>query len=89
MQCAALNLNKTVDEEHRQYSKLLLASKQQVMQHVIEKERAALLREFEEEKNTPESCFIELALQELKVQNLLSKFDIKFIAICIFILPFS
>lgn len=55
-----------VDEEHRQYSKLLLASKQQVMQHVIEKERAALLREFEEEKNTPESCFIELALQELK-----------------------
>ncbi|XP_078277192.1 E3 ubiquitin-protein ligase RNF10 isoform X2 [Rhinoraja longicauda] len=55
-----------VDDEHRQYSKLLLASKQQVMQHVIEKERAALLRECEEEKSTPESCFIELALQELK-----------------------
>ncbi|XP_069789074.1 E3 ubiquitin-protein ligase RNF10 isoform X2 [Narcine bancroftii] len=55
-----------VDEEHNQYSKLLLATKQQVMQHVIEKERAALLRQYEEEKNTPESCFIELALQELK-----------------------
>ncbi|XP_072921515.1 E3 ubiquitin-protein ligase RNF10 [Hemitrygon akajei] len=55
-----------VDEEHSQYSKLLLATKQQVMQHVIEKERAALLRQNEEEKNTPESCFIELALQELK-----------------------
>uniref|UniRef100_UPI00398F2EB0 E3 ubiquitin-protein ligase RNF10 isoform X1 n=1 Tax=Pristiophorus japonicus TaxID=55135 RepID=UPI00398F2EB0 len=55
-----------VDEEHSQYSKLLLATKQQVMKHVIDEERAALLRQYEEEKSTPESCFIEAAMEELQ-----------------------
>ncbi|XP_042193203.1 RING finger protein 10 [Callorhinchus milii] len=54
------------DEEHSQYSKLLLASKQQVLKYVIEEERAALLRQYEEEKSTPEACFIESAIEELK-----------------------
>ncbi|XP_074869353.1 E3 ubiquitin-protein ligase RNF10 isoform X2 [Carettochelys insculpta] len=54
------------DEQHSQYSKLLLASKEQVLQWVIMEEKAALLRQYEEEKHTPEACFIEAAMRELK-----------------------
>ncbi|XP_060641357.2 E3 ubiquitin-protein ligase RNF10 isoform X1 [Anolis sagrei] len=54
------------DEQHSQYSKLLLASKAQVLQQVILEEKAALLRQYEEDKHTPEACFIEAAIQELK-----------------------
>ncbi|XP_075754194.1 E3 ubiquitin-protein ligase RNF10 isoform X2 [Pelodiscus sinensis] len=54
------------DEQHSQYSKLLLASKEQVLQWVILEEKAALLRQYEEEKHTTEACFIEAAIQELK-----------------------
>ncbi|KAJ7309502.1 hypothetical protein JRQ81_007547 [Phrynocephalus forsythii] len=54
------------DEEHSQYSKLLLASKAQVLQQVILEEKAALLRQYQEDKDTPEACFIEAAIQELK-----------------------
>ncbi|XP_014345073.1 RING finger protein 10 isoform X3 [Latimeria chalumnae] len=54
------------DDLHSQYSKLLLASEEQVLQQVIREERAALLRQYEEEKHTPEACFIEAAIQELK-----------------------
>ncbi|XP_053135927.1 RING finger protein 10 isoform X2 [Hemicordylus capensis] len=54
------------DEQHGQYSKLLLASKAQVLQQVILEEKAALLRQYEEDKHTPEACFIEAAIQELK-----------------------
>ncbi|XP_063000254.1 E3 ubiquitin-protein ligase RNF10 isoform X2 [Elgaria multicarinata webbii] len=54
------------DEQHGQYSKLLLASKAQVLHKVILEEKAALLRQYDEEKHTPEACFIEAAIQELK-----------------------
>lgn len=54
------------DEQLGQYSKLLLASKAQVLQQVILEEKAALLHQYEEEKHTPEACFIEAAIQELK-----------------------
>ncbi|XP_034955022.1 E3 ubiquitin-protein ligase RNF10 [Zootoca vivipara] len=54
------------DEQHGQYSKLLLASKTQVLQEVILGEKVALLRQYEEDKHTPEACFIEAAIQELK-----------------------
>ncbi|NXA53592.1 RNF10 protein, partial [Nothocercus julius] len=54
------------DEQHGQYSKLLLASREQVLQCVVLEEKAALLRQYEEEKHTPEACFIEAAIQELK-----------------------
>ncbi|NXI74194.1 RNF10 protein, partial [Anseranas semipalmata] len=54
------------DDQHSQYSKLLLASREQVMQLVILEEKAALLKQYEEEKHTPEACFIEAAIQELK-----------------------
>uniref|UniRef100_A0A8D0DIN5 E3 ubiquitin-protein ligase RNF10 n=1 Tax=Salvator merianae TaxID=96440 RepID=A0A8D0DIN5_SALMN len=54
------------DEQHSQYSKLLLASKAQVLQQVVSEEKAALLHQYEEDKNTPEACFIEAAIQELK-----------------------
>ncbi|XP_072443342.1 E3 ubiquitin-protein ligase RNF10 isoform X3 [Chiloscyllium punctatum] len=57
------------DEEYSRYSKLLLATTQQVLQHVIDKEQAALLRQYEEEKDTPEACFIEAAMQELKFRE--------------------
>lgn len=53
------------DKEHGQYSKLLLASKAQVLREVISDERAALLLQYEEEKDTPEACFIEAAIREL------------------------
>uniref|UniRef100_A0A8C6Z1Z2 E3 ubiquitin-protein ligase RNF10 n=1 Tax=Nothoprocta perdicaria TaxID=30464 RepID=A0A8C6Z1Z2_NOTPE len=56
------------DEQHSQYSKLLLASREQVLQGVVLEEKAALLRQYEEEKHTPEACFIEAAIQELKVR---------------------
>lgn len=55
------------DDQHSQYSKLLLASREQVLQLVILEEKAALLKQYEEEKHTPEACFIEAAIQELKV----------------------
>ncbi|XP_042297486.1 RING finger protein 10 isoform X2 [Sceloporus undulatus] len=54
------------DEQHSQYSKLLLASKSQVLRQVILEEKAALIRQYEEDKHTPEACFIEAAIQELK-----------------------
>uniref|UniRef100_A0A452I2V6 E3 ubiquitin-protein ligase RNF10 n=1 Tax=Gopherus agassizii TaxID=38772 RepID=A0A452I2V6_9SAUR len=54
------------DEQHSQFSKLLLASREQVLQWVILEEKTALLQQYEEEKNTPEACFIEAAIQELK-----------------------
>ncbi|NWT80296.1 RNF10 protein, partial [Lanius ludovicianus] len=54
------------DDQHIQYSKLLLASREQVLQLVILEEKAALLKQYEEEKHTPEACFIEAAIQELK-----------------------
>lgn len=56
------------DEQHSQYSKLLLASREQVLQWVILEEKAALLRQYEEEKHTSEACFVEAAIQELKVR---------------------
>ncbi|RXM96250.1 RING finger protein 10 [Acipenser ruthenus] len=49
-----------------QYSKLLLASPSQVLQQVVWEERASLQRQYLEEQHTPEACFIEAALQELK-----------------------
>lgn len=57
------------DDQHSQYSKLLLASREQVLQLVILEEKAALLKQYEEEKHTPEACFIEAAIQELKVRT--------------------
>ncbi|XP_057267464.1 RING finger protein 10 isoform X2 [Pezoporus wallicus] len=54
------------DDHHSQYSKLLLASREQVLQLVILEEKTALLKQYEEEKHTPEACFIEAAIQELK-----------------------
>ncbi|NXS01591.1 RNF10 protein, partial [Oxylabes madagascariensis] len=54
------------DDQNSQYSKLLLASREQVLQLVILEEKAALLKQYEEEKHTPEACFIEAAIQELK-----------------------
>ncbi|XP_060105675.1 E3 ubiquitin-protein ligase RNF10 [Heteronotia binoei] len=54
------------DKQHSQYSKLLLASRVQVLQEVIAAEKVALLQQYEEEKHTPEACFIEAAIQELK-----------------------
>ncbi|NXD84476.1 RNF10 protein, partial [Halcyon senegalensis] len=54
------------DDQHSQYSKLLLASREQVLQLVILEEKTALLKQYEEEKHTPEACFIEAAIQELK-----------------------
>ncbi|XP_040145326.1 E3 ubiquitin-protein ligase RNF10 isoform X4 [Ictidomys tridecemlineatus] len=54
------------DEQHSQYSKLLLASKEQVLHRVVLEEKVALEQQLAEEKHTPESCFIEAAIQELK-----------------------
>lgn len=58
------------DKQHSQYSKLLLASKAQVLQEVIAEEKVALLQQYEEDKHTSEACFIEAAIQELKARPL-------------------
>lgn len=58
-----------IDEQHSQYSKLLLASKEQVLHRVVLEEKLALEQQLAEEKHTPESCFIEAAIQELKVRE--------------------
>ncbi|XP_077317591.1 E3 ubiquitin-protein ligase RNF10 [Lithobates pipiens] len=54
------------DEEHSLFSKLLLASKEQILKQVINEEKAALLEQFSIEGETPEACFIEAAIQDLK-----------------------
>lgn len=54
------------DEEHTLFSKLLLASRDQILNQVIAQEKAALLEQFSIEGETPEACFIEAAIQELK-----------------------
>ncbi|PNJ82370.1 RNF10 isoform 16, partial [Pongo abelii] len=56
-------------EQHSQYSKLLLASKEQVLHRVVLEEKVALEQQLAEEKHTPESCFIEAAIQELKTRE--------------------
>lgn len=57
------------DEQHSQYSKLLLASKEQVLCRVVQEEKIALEQQLAEEKHSPESCFIEAAIQELKTRE--------------------
>ncbi|KAM8814570.1 E3 ubiquitin-protein ligase RNF10 isoform 1-T1 [Rhynchonycteris naso] len=57
------------DEQHSQYSKLLLASKEQVLRRVVQEEKVALEQQLAEEKHSPESCFIEAAIQELKIRE--------------------
>ncbi|XP_034873041.1 RING finger protein 10 isoform X2 [Mirounga leonina] len=57
------------DEQHSQFSKLLLASKEQVLRRVVREEKVALEQQLAEEKHTPESCFIEAAIQELKTRE--------------------
>lgn len=57
------------DEQLSQYSKLLLASKEQVLHRVVLEEKGALEQQLAEEKHTPESCFIEAAIQEVKVNR--------------------
>ncbi|XP_040272434.1 RING finger protein 10 [Bufo bufo] len=54
------------DEEHSLFSKLLLASRDQILNKVISEEKAALLEQYSIEGETPEACFIEAAIQELK-----------------------
>ncbi|XP_029474955.1 RING finger protein 10 [Rhinatrema bivittatum] len=54
------------DEQHSRYSKLLLASRKQLLQQVIWEEKKALMQQYEEEKQNPEACFIQAAIQELK-----------------------
>lgn len=54
------------DEEHSRYSKLLLASRQQLLHQVIWEEKVALLQQYEDEKHNPEACFIQAAIQELE-----------------------
>ncbi|XP_075071139.1 E3 ubiquitin-protein ligase RNF10 isoform X2 [Mixophyes fleayi] len=54
------------DEEHTLFSKLLLASRDQILKQVIAKEKAALLEQYNVEREMPEACFIEAAIQELK-----------------------
>ncbi|XP_041422329.1 RING finger protein 10-like isoform X2 [Xenopus laevis] len=54
------------DLEHTQYSKLLLASRDQILNQVIAEEKFALLEQYKAEKETPEACFIEAAIQELQ-----------------------
>uniref|UniRef100_A0A8C5M4Z7 E3 ubiquitin-protein ligase RNF10 n=1 Tax=Leptobrachium leishanense TaxID=445787 RepID=A0A8C5M4Z7_9ANUR len=55
------------DEEHSEFSKLLLASQDQILNQVIANEKEALLEQHRVEQDTPEACFIEAAIQELKV----------------------
>ncbi|KAM8961449.1 E3 ubiquitin-protein ligase RNF10 isoform 2-T2 [Pelodytes ibericus] len=54
------------DEEHSEFSKLLLASPDQILNQVIAKEKEALLEQHRFEQDTLEVCFIEAAIQELK-----------------------
>ncbi|KAM5194455.1 E3 ubiquitin-protein ligase RNF10 [Mantella aurantiaca] len=54
------------DEEHSLFSKLLLASREQILKQVITEEKAALLEQYSVEGETPEACFIEAAIQDLK-----------------------
>ncbi|XP_074603382.1 E3 ubiquitin-protein ligase RNF10 [Brevipalpus obovatus] len=48
------------------YQKLLIASADQVLIHIVGRERKQLMKLWEEEKESSESCFIENALNQLK-----------------------
>ncbi|XP_053558020.1 RING finger protein 10 [Bombina bombina] len=54
------------DDEHTPFSKLLLASRYQILDRVIAGEKVALMKQYEDEQHTPEVCFIEAAIQELQ-----------------------
>ncbi|XP_015221442.2 E3 ubiquitin-protein ligase RNF10 isoform X1 [Lepisosteus oculatus] len=54
------------DQSFSLYSKLLLASHEQVLQQVVWEERAALEKQLQEEQDRAEACFIQAALQELQ-----------------------
>ncbi len=47
------------------YQKILIASPNQVLTDIIGRERNQLLAQMVEDKDTPEVCFIESALQQL------------------------
>ncbi|KAM6156275.1 E3 ubiquitin-protein ligase RNF10 [Rhynchocyon petersi] len=67
-----MNVNHPIhlgDEQHSQYSKLLLASNEQVLRRVVLEEKVALEQQLAEEQHTPESCFVEAAIQELKARE--------------------
>jgi hypothetical protein len=59
------------------YQKILIASPNQVLTDIIGRERNQLLAQMVEDKDTPEVCFIESALQQLKDRetSLLQKCD--------------
>lgn len=50
------------------YSKLLLASQEQVL-GLLDEERLALQSQLSQEKEDPEACFIQSALLQLQVVN--------------------
>ncbi|MBN3306846.1 RNF10 protein, partial [Amia calva] len=54
------------DERLSPYSKLLLASRGQVLEQVVRGERAVLEQQLLEEEGCPEACFIQSALHELQ-----------------------
>ncbi|CAG2108018.1 unnamed protein product [Medioppia subpectinata] len=51
------------------YRKILIASPNQVLDQIIERERQQLLNQMIVDKDTPEVCFIENALDQLKVRE--------------------
>ena len=55
--------------ERHVFSKLLLCSPEEVARLILSNEKAELEAQFEAEKDCPESCFIQQALEQLAVRE--------------------
>eukprot|EP00096_Caligus_rogercresseyi_P013128 TRINITY_DN578_c0_g1_i3.p1 TRINITY_DN578_c0_g1~~TRINITY_DN578_c0_g1_i3.p1 ORF type:complete len:693 (+),score=164.74 TRINITY_DN578_c0_g1_i3:333-2411(+) len=58
-----------LSQEYNSYSRIVTASPQEIVSHIIEKEKNTLLECYEFDKDEPESCFILEALNSLEERS--------------------
>jgi hypothetical protein len=56
-----------IDENKQQYTHLLSADDETLLNEIIEKEKFELLKQLEDDGDQPEACFIKQALEENNV----------------------
>jgi len=57
----------TIEQNKYQYSHLLSADDETILNEIIEKEKVELLKQLEDDGDQPEACFIKQALEENNV----------------------
>ena len=56
-----------IEENKQQYTHLLSADDQTILNEIVEREKFELLKQLEEDGDQPEACFIKQALEENNV----------------------